>query len=157
MAVAVGGGGCDGAMTFRVPCLGMLGAGIISASYPAARMADAIAHLTFSVTLFIAQAAAGRKYLFEHPVTATSWQSSALKELVESKGAYKINFDFCMAGMVSEDERGIAPAKKRTGIVTNSATLARTLVTLQCDGKHRHAPLVGGRAGPCPRRRAPAR
>ena len=52
-------------------------------------------------------------------------------------------------GMTSEDENGVAPAKKRTIIVANSLSLASALSHNECDGGHRHVELVNGRAKAC--------
>ena len=41
------------------------------------------------------------------------------------------------------------PAKKRTGIFTNSPALALALKSLQCDGAHAHGGLTDGRARKC--------
>ena len=54
-----------------------------------------------------------------------------------------------MAGMLSADLEGEAPAKKRTGVATNSKSLAKTLSKLQCDHLHRHVQLMGGKAKRC--------
>ena len=43
----------------------------------------------------------------------------------------------------------MAPAKKRTNIVTNSHSLASALSQHQCDGRHRHIELVNGRGEAC--------
>ena len=59
----------------------------------------------------------------------------------------KIDFDFCMVGMTTVDADGNeVPAKKRTGIVTNSEAIASILRRAQCDGSHRHEQLLGWRA-----------
>ena len=50
-----------------------------------------------------------------------------------------------MLGMKSNDARGSAPAKKRTGVMTNSQQLADTFAKFQCDSTHRHVVLEGGR------------
>ena len=47
--------------------------------------------------------------------------------------------------LVSEDEKGTAPAKKPTSILTNSVEVYRCMGR-KCRGGHRHAPLMEGRA-----------
>ena len=54
-----------------------------------------------------------------------------------------------MLGMRSKDASGSAPAKKRTGVMTNSPELADTLAKFQCDSTHRHVVLEGGRPKAC--------
>ena len=54
-----------------------------------------------------------------------------------------------MFGMRARDALGEAAAKKRIGIVTNSLPVAESLETMQCQGKHRHVQLMGGKAKAC--------
>ena len=54
-----------------------------------------------------------------------------------------------MLGMEAEDEDGVAPAKKRTSIVTKSPSLVRVLSKQQRNGEHRHVALMNGRAKAC--------
>ena len=50
-----------------------------------------------------------------------------------------------MLCMEARGDDGIEhPAKKRTGILTNSEAVASLLDRAQCDGKHEHVPLLGG-------------
>ena len=105
--------------------------------------------LAFAIVLCQRQASAGRKYVLEHPARATSWSTQAMAQLLRGLDCYKVEFDFCMAGMMPWDILGQAPAKKRTGIATNSKALATTLANLQCDGSHRHVILMGGKAKQC--------
>ena len=108
-----------------------------------ARMEDAIMHFAFAVLLCIRQAKARRLFLLEHPVGASSWSLKMTKLLSAIPGVRRVNFDFCMLGMLSKDNDGIAPAKKRTSIMTNSLTVAQELEKYQCDGAHRHVILSG--------------
>jgi len=53
-------------------------------------------------------------------------------------------------GMTTKDSEGnIAAAKKRTGILTNSDSVASLLRDAQCQGDHEHEQLLSGKAGPC--------
>ena len=61
-------------------------------------------------------------------------------------GVIRTEFDFCMLGMVVEDDIGIAPTKKTTGIMTNGKVIAEVISQHRCDGKHRHVHLVHGKA-----------
>ena len=108
-----------------------------------AHMEDAIMHFAFAVLLCIRQAKARRLFLLEHPVGASSWSLKMTKLLSAIPGVRRVNFDFCMLGMLSRDNDGIAPAKKRISIMTNSLTVAQELEKYQCDGAHRHVILSG--------------
>eukprot|EP00973_Karenia_brevis_P039717 5482375-Karenia_brevis.AAC.1 len=93
----------------------------------------------------------GRYFVFEHPQGASSWQLNMVKQLLNEEGVRLAKFDMCMFGMMTTDDKGNpAFARKRTAIMTNSICIAREITTRgQCDGKHVHAPLMGGRAKAC--------
>ena len=115
-----------------------------------ARLKDGMSHLKFAMELCIMQHNAGRLFIFEHPESASSWSTKVVSTLAQVQGVYKVAFDFCMMGMKSKDDNGEEhPAKKRTGILTNSEATASILRRAQCDGGHVHVPLLNGRAGPC--------
>ena len=113
------------------------------------RLKEAMEHVAFGVLMCLKQAKAGRMFLFEHPATASFWQTALLNKLYFVKGGQRVNFDFCMMGMRSADEKGEAPAKKRTSVFTNSDEIAELLKKYQCDGQHRHVQLMGGKAKAC--------
>ena len=54
-----------------------------------------------------------------------------------------------MLGMRSKDQDGEAPAKKMTGVMTNSPMLVEKLREFQCSNEHRHVMLTNGRAQKC--------
>ena len=54
-----------------------------------------------------------------------------------------------MLGMRSKDASSSAPAKKRTGVMTNSPELADTLAKFEGESTHRHVVLEGGRLKAC--------
>ena len=109
------------------------------------RMKDAVMHFAFAVLLCLRQNAAGRYFALEQPVAASSWSLKLTSLLSRMPGVERVNFDFCMLGMLSTDSTGVAPAKKRTSVITNSASLAAELRRHQCDGRHRHVALLGER------------
>ena len=109
------------------------------------KLSDGLDHLRFAVELCIQQYNAGRLFLFEHPHNASSWHTEALQSLASHQGVYKVDFDFCMLGMEARGDDGITrPAKKRTGILTNSEAVASLLERAQCHGGHEHVHLLGG-------------
>ena len=114
-----------------------------------ARAKDAVTHFAFAVTLCMRQSQGKRLFALEHPVAASSWTLQLAALLQQCPGAQRVNFDFCMLGMEAEDEDGMAPAKKRTSIVTNSPSLIRVLNKQQRNGEHRHVALMNGRAKAC--------
>ena len=114
-----------------------------------AGLTEAMEHLAFAVLLCIKQARAGRKFVLEHPATASSWQTVLIHKLFRERCVGRVLFDFCMLGMMSEDKDGRAPAMKRTANMTNSTALLRGLAEFKCVGGHRHVQLVSGRAAAC--------
>ena len=115
------------------------------------QLKNAMNHLAFAVILCNRQAQAGRKFMFEHLASASSWTTAIMNKLYQQPNTQKVTFDFCMAGMKSIDDQGEAPARKRTGILTNSNAVADMLRQFQCDGMHRHVRLLGGKAKYCER------
>ena len=122
----------------------------MSAHHVESKLSEGLDHLRFAVELCIRQHNAGRLFLFEHPHNASSWSTKALNILMGEKGVYKVDFDFCMLGMEARGDDGVMrPAKKRTGVVTNSEAVASVLERAQCRNEHEHVHLLGGKAGPC--------
>ena len=111
---------------------------------------EGLMHLKFVMELCAKQHREGRFFLFEHPVAATSWMAQCVQAVESMEGVHRVNFDFCTLGMMTVDENGQpSPAKKRTGILTNSTAIAMLLEGAQCRNRHVHTQLLGGRAGPC--------
>ena len=113
------------------------------------KLEDGIKHVAFALKLCKIQAEAGRKFVFEHPASATSWKLAIMEVLLHRSDVYRVEFDFCMMGMMSRDKEGEAPAKKPTTVMTNSKAIAEVLGKAKCDGRHRHVVLEGGRASAC--------
>ncbi len=110
---------------------------------------QAIKHVVFAAKLCRIQLDAGRRFMIEHPVAATSWSLQCLQELINETGVKRTNFDFCMVGMQATDQDGEGAAKKRTGVLSNSEEISKALEDRQCDKKHRHVVLTGGKAKAC--------
>ena len=113
------------------------------------RTEAAVSHFAFALLLCIRQSQAGRKFVIEHPVGASSWALRLTNLLAQCPGTRSVNFDFCMLGMKSSDDQGEALAKKRTKVVTNSDAIAATFEKYQCNGLHTHVALENGRAKAC--------
>ncbi len=114
------------------------------------KLESALEHVKFCLELCVRQHAAGRLFMFEHPVGASSWGTQMMNQVANMNGVMKVNFDFCAMDMKTKDVSGeMKPAKKRTTVLTNSAAIATLLREAQCTGLHEHVPLLEGRAGPC--------
>ena len=110
---------------------------------------DGMKHLCFAALICLIQHKAGRYFIFEHPDAAESWRTRVMSLVADLPGVVRTKFDFCMLGMTSEDEKGRAPVRKTTGILTNGATIAEVIGRARCDGQHRHIPLLHGKAKSC--------
>ena len=62
---------------------------------------------------------AGRRFMFEHCMTASSWQCPCAQLLLNVRGVQSIVLDMCRYGMHGKDEHGVAPLRKATRIMTN--------------------------------------
>jgi len=102
-------------------------------------------HLEFCCKIYAMQIAAGRYFIHEHPLTATSWATDCMKKLRESPAVYTAEAHMCAYGMQSKDKHGPGYAKKPTRFLTNSVVSARAL-SRRCPENHRHVHLMEGRA-----------
>ena len=101
--------------------------------------------LEFGIELCQIQRRAGRGFLFEHPLTASSWEVGAVQQLQSEKGVLTSVFEMCQFGMRAEDAHGLGLVRKSTQILTNVDEAADYL-SRRCPGGHRHVHLVEGRA-----------
>ena len=87
----------------------------------------------------------GNMFIVEHPASASSWTTDEMKRLTSMKGVTCLVLDQCMYELVSEDQEGVAPARKTTRIAANLWGAER-LSSTRCNRAHRHEQLVGGKA-----------
>ena len=89
----------------------------------------AIQHLSFALFLFMKQAAEGRKFVFEHPVGASSWQLALVNKLIHVSNAERVNFDCCKVGMTITLQDAVVQDKNQlhqTGQSAATAPVPRT-------------------------------
>ena len=53
----------------------------------------------------------GKYFALEHPASAASWHTEVMQALRDIPGVAEVEFDFCALGMVSSDDKGVAPVK----------------------------------------------
>ena len=117
-------------------------------------MKNARSHIKFCIELYRIQMSSGRFFMHEHPHSASSWQLPEIMEMLCHRDVDSVTCDMCAYGMVSEDEHGVAPAQKRTRLMSNSPEVIKR-VGRQCankdgnGGAHRHVQLLSGRAKKC--------
>ena len=72
----------------------------------------AMVHLNFVCELYAIQAKAGRYFLHEHPVAASSWKEVCIRKILSMAGVARVNGDQCQYGQEAE---GGDPIRKPTG------------------------------------------
>ena len=88
---------------------------------------NAKVHIEFCVKMYWHQMRAGRCFLHEHPLTATSWKFPCVEELATHPMVQKARLDMCQSGMESIDEHGVGAVKTPTTMMTDSIELYREL------------------------------
>ena len=102
-------------------------------------------HLELCCKIYMLQVEAGRHFILEHPLTATSCATECMTKLRNYPAVYTAEAHMCAFGMQSKDKHGPGYAKKPTRFLTNSTMSARAL-SRRCPDNHRHVHLMEGRA-----------
>ena len=92
----------------------------------------AMIHLRFVCDLYRIQMKGGRYFLHEHPVAASSWKESCIREILDTEEVQRVNGDQCQYGQ--ESEHG-GPIKKPTGWMSNSPEVLHML-RKRCSGRN---------------------
>ena len=74
----------------------------------------AITHLKFCCELYELQVKAGRYFLHEHPVQATSWRLPCIQRVLALPGVHTCIGDMCRFGMWLADGEGPGLVRKTT-------------------------------------------
>ncbi|CAK9094170.1 unnamed protein product [Durusdinium trenchii] len=94
------------------------------------RLAVADDHLNFGLDMCLEQGLAGRKFIFEHPGGASSWQSPGVGRVLQQiPEARIIGFCQCRFGLVAPDGQ---PMQKVTRFLTNSAAIIQIFSGCNC-------------------------
>ena len=92
------------------------------------RMKRAISHLAFCCLIYKIQHQAGRYFLHEHPLNATSWRQQCVAKLLKLPGVIWTRAHMCAFGKTMKDANGCERyIKKATGFMTNSVCIGRRL------------------------------
>ena len=92
-----------------------------------ARIAS-IVHLDFVASLYEEQANAGRYFLHEHPLNATSWEVPSISGILSRGDVQRVHGDQCQYGSeVKHGPQRGSPVKKPTGFMTNAPQVAKAL------------------------------
>ena len=82
----------------------------------------------------------GITFVFEHPLSASSWKHSAMERILRLPNVFMTRADQCCYGL-----RGTSGLlhRKATGFMTNDENMSRAL-SRRCDGSHQHEAIIGG-------------
>ena len=105
---------------------------------------EAVRMVNFAVRVAELQLDARRHFVFEHPLTASSWRLPSLKRLRRRAGVFESSFHMCAYGLTSTDRSGTGPARKATRVLTSSMAIRDQLLR-RCPGDHEHVQLISGR------------
>ena len=110
------------------------------------RLVASMVLFEFSLLIMRIQLLAGRTFVLEHPLRATSWKHPLVQDALRKfPGTDFADFDFCMFGMVSKINR--VPVKKPTRLMTNCKHILRRFAGVQCDRSHDHVMCVDSEGG----------
>lgn len=110
--------------------------------------------LDFSARISTVQVVAGRGFILEQPLTASSWSRPNIKELYDlfaekdDNGDFitgKAQFDQCRFGRKSKEKK--LPMTKPTTLMTNVETVFKAFNNKRCQGGHTHQPVEGCEGG----------
>ena len=101
---------------------------------------EAVEMVDFAVTVCEEQLRAGRHFVFEHPLSASSWKLPSLKKLMKRSETLHIVSHVCAFGMNASDTFGEAAVVKPTRLLTNFETMYGR-VSARCfrDCRHVHS------------------
>ena len=85
---------------------------------------QAVALVDIAVNMCAEQCRAGRVFVFEHPLGASSWRLPSLMRLRKMSGVQQATIHQCAYGLTSTDAEGIGLVLKPTRCVTNSMDIA---------------------------------
>ena len=82
----------------------------------------------------------GMTFVFEHPLSASSWKHRAMERILRLPNVFMTRADQCCYGL-----RGASGLlhRKATGFMTNDENMSRAL-SRRCDGSHQHEAIIGG-------------
>ena len=105
------------------------------------RLVEREVFLRFAVEIYVMQISAGRHFLHEHPLGATSWEEELLKDLAKVKGVGTVIGHLCEYGLTTPAAGGgRLPAKKATRFLSSAPAILEQLGR-KCSGNHRHQRL----------------
>ena len=110
-----------------------------------------LAHLSFCTKLYWRRVRLGRKFLHEHPWSASSWSRQCVREVLNLPNVKLVRGDQCRFGACAVDQDGPGLVRKATGWMSNDDYILEA-VGLPCLNRgrpadcphHRHVRLISG-------------
>ena len=97
---------------------------------------NALELLEVAMSVALTQHQTGRKFLFEHPAYASSWNTQMVSHVTGLEGVMLIPVDLCTLGMADEDERSHC---RMTTTMTNDSVVADALRPYRCARDQKYA------------------
>ena len=97
---------------------------------------NALELLEVAMSVALTQHQTGRKFLFEHPAHASSWNTQMVSLVTGLEGVMLITVDLCTLRMADEDERSHC---RMTTIMTNDSVMADAFRPYRCARDHKYA------------------
>ena len=104
---------------------------------------NALELLEVAMWVALTQHQTGRKFLFEHPAYASSWNTEMVSFVAGLEGVMLVTVDLCTLGMADEDERSHC---KTTTLMTNDSVVADAFRPHRCARDHNRVSSAGRRS-----------
>ena len=111
----------------------------------AAKLAEGMLYVRHAMDCARKQYTGGRLFVFEHPASASSWDTEEVRRVAALPNVMCITFDQCMMGLKAKTS-GI-PMRKRTKLLKNSRHIAKKFSGHLCDRSHDHELIQGSDGG----------
>ena len=122
-----------------------LSKGRIAEGVQRVKRAEGQALLRFAMVVATRQCKGNRKFAFEHPTSATSWQEPCVRKLLSRSTVKVAAFHQCCFGLCSKVNQGLH--LKPTSIMTNSNHIFDAFSGKKCSGDHIHQQIIGPEGG----------
>ena len=108
------------------------------------KMHEANIMLNLAMEVAARQVVQGRYFVFEHPATARSWSTQAVRDVMAMRGVRLAAFDQCRYGLKSPSGR---PIRKRAWFLTNCSFVFEEFDGKLCNCTQRHQHVIGSDLG----------
>ena len=93
-------------------------------------------HVRFCIEVYRLQLQGRRHFVHEHPEKSKAWDMPEITELLARAEVGSVVLHMCAFGMTSTDEKGEAPVKKGTRLMSSSEEVLKR-VDRKCSNKRR--------------------